>query len=94
MQRMRKTLVWSLLFALVVSLVPAGLVNTASAADKPTSYFTPDNKDLRNTVDLTLLNTANQISRTNVLQVTNANLVVTGTFTKVTSSTLGANVST
>lgn len=97
MQRMRKTLIWSLLFALVVSLVPAGLVNTASAADKPTSYFTPDNKDLRNTVDLTLApsdsaNSKIQISRTNVLQVTDANLKVSGTFTKVTSSTLGANV--
>ncbi|KAA1186928.1 S-layer homology domain-containing protein [Paenibacillus sp. B2(2019)] len=95
MQRMRKTFIWSLLFALVVTLVPAGLMNTAEAADKPTSYFTPDNKVLRNTVDLTLLpstTTTTQISRTNVLQVTDASLKVSGTYTKVTSSTLGANV--
>lgn len=95
MQRMRKTFIWSLLFALVVTLVPAGLMNTAEAADKPTSYFTPDNKVLRNTVDLTLLpstGTTTQISRTNVLQVTDASLKVSGTYTKVTSSTLGANV--
>lgn len=95
MQRMRKPFVWTLLFALIVSLIPTGLMNTAVAADtlKPTSYFTPDNTKLRNTVDLTLLPPAtNQISRTNVLQVTDASLPVTGTFTKVTSSTLGANV--
>lgn len=92
MQRMRKTFIWSLLFALVVSLFPVGLMDTAEAADKPTSYFTPDNKVLRNTVDLTLLPSSNQISRTNVLSVTDANLKVSGTFTKVTSSTLGANV--
>lgn len=95
MQRMRKPFVWTLLFALIVSLIPAGLMNTAVAADtlKPTSYFTPDNTKLRNTVDLTLLPPIEkQISRTNVLQVTDASLPVTGTFTKVTSSTLGANV--
>lgn len=57
MQRMRKPFVWTLLFALIVSLIPTGLMNTAVAADtlKPTSYFTPDNTKLRNTVDLTLL---------------------------------------
>lgn len=72
-------------------------MNIAAAADKPTSYFTPDNQKLRNTVDLTLLPPASssssaQIARGNVLQVTDASLTVTGTFTKVTSSTLGANV--
>ncbi|WP_379157191.1 S-layer homology domain-containing protein [Paenibacillus sp. sgz5001063] len=70
-------------------------MNTAVAATvvlKPTSYFTPDNTTLRNTVDLTLLPSTNQITRTNVLPVTDASLVVTGTFTKVTSSTLGASV--
>jgi len=99
MQRMKKTFLWTMLFALLVSLVPTGLVNTATAADilKPTSFFTPDNGVLRNTVDLTLLpqappSTKEQISRSNVLQVTDSNLVVTGTFTKVTGSTLGANV--
>ncbi|OMF91033.1 S-layer homology domain-containing protein [Paenibacillus sp. FSL R7-0337] len=97
MQRMRKTFIWTLLFALLVSLVPPGLMNIAAAADKPTSYFTPDNQKLRNTVDLTLLPPASssssaQIARDNVLQVTDASLTVTGTFTKVTSSTLGANV--
>ncbi|MFC3747544.1 S-layer homology domain-containing protein [Paenibacillus sp. GCM10012306] len=92
---MRKTLVWMLLSALLVSLFPVGLANTAFAADpvlKPTSYFTPDDTVLRNTVDLTMLSGAKQISRTNVLQVTDSNLLVTGTFTKVTGSTLGANV--
>lgn len=96
MQRMKKTFIWTLLFALLVSLVPPGLMNIAAAADKPTSYFTPDNQKLRNTVDLTLLPSSSvpslQIARDNVLQVTDASLTVTGTFTKVTSSTLGANV--
>ncbi|MEK4004030.1 S-layer homology domain-containing protein [Paenibacillus sp. FSL H3-0333] len=96
MQRMKKTFIWTLLLALLVSLVPPGLMNIAAAADKPTSYFTPDNQKLRNTVDLTLLPSSSvpslQIARDNVLQVTDASLTVTGTFTKVTSSTLGANV--
>lgn len=99
MQRTKKTLVWTMLIALLVSLVPAGLLSTAEAAVllKPTSYFTPDNANLRNTVDLLLTKPAQgsdkeQISRSNVLQVSDAELSVTGTYTKVTGSTVGATV--
>ncbi|XOI99544.1 S-layer homology domain-containing protein [Paenibacillus polymyxa] len=92
MQRTKKPLIWLMMVALVVSLIPAGLAPVASAADKLTSYFTPDVSDLRNTVDLTLTAGANQITREKVYKVTDAQQVITGTYTKVTGSTLGANI--
>lgn len=91
MQRTKKPMIWLMMVALVVSLIPAGLAPVASAADKPTSYFTPDVSELRNTVDLTLEGT-NQITREKVYKVTSAEQLITGTFTKVTGSTLGANI--
>lgn len=91
MQRTKKPMIWLMMVALVVSLIPAGLAPVASAADKQTSYFTPDVSDLRNTVDLTLEGT-NQVTREKVYKVTSAEQLITGTFTKVTGSTLGANV--
>lgn len=94
MQRTKKPIVWLMMVAMIVSLIPAGLVPTASAADKLTSYFTPDISDLRNTVDLTLTQTPEdkQLSRGNVYKVTDAEQIFTGTYRMVTDSTLGANV--
>lgn len=104
MQRLKKPFIWLTLLSLVITLLPAGLAPVAKAADgpglKPTSYFTPDIKELRNTVDLTLEpdqsgtpdNQKKQISRSNVYHVTESQLTVGGTFTKVTSSTLAVNV--
>lgn len=92
MQRTKKPMIWLMMVALVVSLIPAGLTPVASAADKPTSYFTPDISEFRNTVDLTLTAGANQITRDKVYKVTDAQQAITGTYTKVTGSTLGANI--
>ncbi|RRJ62321.1 S-layer homology domain-containing protein [Paenibacillus oralis] len=94
MLRKKTPLVWLLLLSLVISLVPIGLTPPAAQAAtlKPTSYFTPDTAELRNTVDLTLDKSGTQISRDNVYHVTEAQLTVEGTYTKVTSSTLTANV--
>ncbi|WP_422658597.1 S-layer homology domain-containing protein [Paenibacillus sp. EC2-1] len=92
MQRTKKPIVWLMMVAMIVSLIPAGLVPTASAADKLTSYFTPDISDLRNTVDLTLTQGNNQLGRGNVYKVTDAQQEITGTYRMVTDSTLGANV--
>ncbi|KKO51580.1 S-layer homology domain-containing protein [Paenibacillus sp. DMB20] len=92
MQRKRKPIIWLMMVALVVSLIPAGLTPVTSAADKPTSFFTPDISALRNTVDLTLTPGGNQIDRSKVYKVTEAQQTITGTYTMVTGSTLGANI--
>lgn len=97
MLRMKKPIVWLMLIALVVTLVPAGYAPVASAAGQ-TSYFTPDNAgnvQLKDTVGLKLSgNSANAdvLSRTSAFVVTGKEQVLTGTFTNVTGSTLGVNV--
>lgn len=89
MQRCKKPFIWLLLFTLIASLIPNAALPVAKAAgDKPTSYFTPDNKDLRNTVDLTLDKGSNQLTRENVYKVTVPQIKIKGTFSKVTNSTL------
>lgn len=92
MNRSKKPFIWLLLFTLIMSLFPNLAVLKAYAADGTgrTSYFTPDNTNLRDTVDLTLDKTSSdkQLSRENVYHVTVPRLEVTGTFSKVTSSTL------
>ncbi|WP_405170846.1 S-layer homology domain-containing protein [Paenibacillus sp. FSL H8-0280] len=97
MLRMKKPIVWLMLIALVVTLIPAGYAPVASAAGQ-TSYFTPDNAgnvQLKDTVGLKLSgNSANAdvLSRTSAFVVTGKEQVLTGTFTNVTGSTLGVNV--
>ncbi|WP_433707494.1 S-layer homology domain-containing protein [Paenibacillus illinoisensis] len=95
MQRTKKPMIWLMMVALVVSLIPAGLTPVASAAGQ-TSYFTPDNAanvQLKNTVGLKLSGTdSDSLSRSTAYVVTSSELAVTGTFTNVTGSTLGANV--
>lgn len=94
MQRIKRPMVWLLLVSLVISLFPPGLVSRAEAADYiSTSYFTPDITALKNTVQLKLEGSStNLITRENVYQVTDSKLTVTGTYTKVTGSTLNAKV--
>ncbi|MGV2964273.1 S-layer homology domain-containing protein [Paenibacillus sp. AGC30] len=95
MQRTKKPLIWLMMVALVVSLIPAGLAPVASAAGQ-TSYFTPDNTanvPLKSTVGLKMTGTGSDVlSRSTAFVVTSAEQAVTGTFTNVTGSTLGANV--
>ncbi|WP_237391997.1 S-layer homology domain-containing protein [Paenibacillus dendrobii] len=93
---MKKSFIWMILMALVVSIVPQGLAPVAHAdglPDAQTSYFTPDIKDIRNTVQLTQDGPDTTIiKRERLYHVTDSQLTVTGTFTKVTGSTLGVNV--
>lgn len=95
MQRTKKPLIWLMMVALVVSLIPAGLAPVASAAGQ-TSYFTPDNAgnvQLKDTVGLKLTGTGTDVlSRSTAFVVTGSEQPITGTFTNVTGSTLGANV--
>ncbi|WP_438348828.1 S-layer homology domain-containing protein [Paenibacillus sp. FA6] len=99
MQRIKKPFIWMLLLTLLVSIVQPGGMPTASAANVATSYFTPDIGALKDTVALTLRPEAKPggtfseiISRDNVYHVTDSDLTITGTFTKVTGSSLGVNI--
>jgi hypothetical protein len=94
MQRTKKPMIWLMMVALVVSLIPAGLAPVASAAGQ-TSYFTPDNAKLKSTVGLLLegedTNT-NKLTRENAYRVTNSEEPISGTFVNVSGSTLAVNV--
>ncbi|MBE9916776.1 S-layer homology domain-containing protein [Paenibacillus donghaensis] len=99
MQRMKKSFIWMVLMALVVSVMPQSIASVAYAdtlPDAPTSYFTPDISGIRNTVALkqeeTNSSSPDFISREKLYQVQDSQLAVTGTYTKVTGSTLGVNV--
>lgn len=92
MHRTKKPVIWLMMVALVVSMMPTGLGSVASAADKPTSFFTPDVSALRNTVDLQLLPGTNQLTRDKVYKVTDASQEITGTYNMVSGSTLGAEI--
>lgn len=95
MQRTKKPMIWLMMVALIVSLIPAGLAPVASAAGQ-TSYFTPDNTanvPLKSTVGLDLISTATDgLTRNNAYNVTSSEQIITGTFTNVTGSTLGVNI--
>ncbi|WP_338540833.1 S-layer homology domain-containing protein [Paenibacillus tundrae] len=94
MQRMKKPMIWLMMVALVVSLIPAGLAPVASAAGQ-TSYFTPDNTTLKDTVGLLLDaadNNVNKLTRERAYRVTNKEEAVSGTFVNVSGSTLAVNV--
>ncbi|MEO2209857.1 S-layer homology domain-containing protein [Paenibacillus amylolyticus] len=94
MQRTKKPIIWLMMVALVVSLIPAGLAPVASAAGQ-TSYFTPDNTTLKSTVGLLLDGKdtdTNKLTRERAYRVTNKEEAVSGTFVNVSGSTLAVNV--
>ena len=79
--------------ALVITLIPGGM---AKAADVTTTFFNPDNKELRESSKYRLDNSggdANPIlSRSGAYNVTNGVLTITGSYMKVAGSTLGVEV--
>lgn len=94
MQRTKKPMIWLMMVALIVSLIPAGLAPVASAAGQ-TSYFTPDNATLKGTVGLLLDGSdtdTNKLTRERAYRVTNKEEAVSGTFVNVSGSTLAVNV--
>lgn len=75
--------------ALVITLIPGGLVRAAEV----TSFFSPDIQSLRNTSGLKLTTgSGTQLSRETAYKVTSANLSVSGTYFKVSGSTLSAQI--
>lgn len=96
MLRFKRPFVWLLLAALIVSMFPGKYAPHAAAAT--TTYFSPDDLKLRDTV---LLNpnvlstdtvTTGLISRSSVYQTTNQTLAITGTYSQVTSNTMKVTV--
>lgn len=94
MQRSKRALVWLTIAALVVTLMPFGFAQKASAAS---TYFIPDIASLNNTaqrVTDSALATADNplISRENVYSTTTGTLTITGTFSYVTSTSMSVKV--
>jgi len=97
MQRTRKTYVWIMLIAMIVSLFPAGLTKQAYAeGGTKATYFIPDDLTLRQsallTTDAKVKDDPNQINRTNVYVSNTANLSFTGVYSHVSDNTLKVKV--
>lgn len=78
-------------FMLVVTLMPTGLIQKASAANAAT-YFIPDSSRLRDTAQLSTGSTGTLLTRDRAFNVTNANLTITGTYSNVSGSTMGVKI--
>ncbi len=91
MQRFRKPIVWLMLAALIITLLPSGFVQRASAAQG--NYFIPDDLTLRNTTSLTLTSGPDQIARDNRMYTTTTPaLTFSGTYSQVTEDSLKVKV--
>lgn len=98
MLRFKRSFVWLLMAALIVSMFPGHYTPLAQAAT--TSYFSPDDLTLQKTVLLdptvvatsTNTNPAGLITRSSVLLTTNPTLKITGTYSQVTASTMKVTV--
>lgn len=92
MQRLKKPFIWLTLLSLVITLLPASFTPVAKAALSSTTYFSPDILDIRKTVGLKTSGTANLISRDNVYVVTTPTLTINGTYSKVSGTSLKAQI--
>ncbi|AIQ61299.1 S-layer homology domain-containing protein [Paenibacillus borealis] len=94
MLRFKRPFVWLLLAALIVSMFPGKYTPLAAAAT--TTYFSPDELKLRDTVvldpNVITAGAEGLISRSSVYLTTNQNLSITGTYSQVTSSTMKVTV--
>ncbi|ASA24513.1 S-layer homology domain-containing protein [Paenibacillus donghaensis] len=89
MQRIKRPFVWLLLAAMIVSMFPGRYMPTAAAAS--TTYFSPDDLSLRNTVSLDP-NITDSITRDHVYKTSSQTLNITGTYAQVTASTMKVTV--
>ncbi|MCJ8012774.1 S-layer homology domain-containing protein [Paenibacillus sp. KQZ6P-2] len=93
MQRIKKTSVWIMLVAMIVSLFPVGLTKQAFAdGGTVATYFIPDDLALRQTALLTTDSTGTQIDRQNIFTSNSATLSFTGVYSHVSDSTLKVKV--
>lgn len=95
MQRLKKPFIWLTLLSLVITLLPASLTPVAKAAGSDlisTTYFSPDILDIRKTVSLKTSGNDNLISRDNVYVVTSPTLTINGTYSKVSGTSLKAQI--
>ncbi|GGH32871.1 S-layer homology domain-containing protein [Paenibacillus segetis] len=96
MQRFKKPLVWLSLLSLLISLIPAMGVggSEAYAADlKATTYFAPDDRDILKTANLELGAIGNGTDLRQKVKVTySPTIAITGSYSKVSSDTLSAQV--
>ncbi|MFE4712094.1 S-layer homology domain-containing protein [Paenibacillus sp. NPDC056722] len=97
MQRFKRPFVWLLLAALLVTMFPGRYTPVATAATASTTYFSPDDLLLRNTISLKqdVVKTPGDttdpeglISRTSAYKTSNQTLTITGTYSQVTSTTM------
>ncbi|GIP51580.1 S-layer homology domain-containing protein [Paenibacillus vini] len=92
MQRFRKLFLWFVMATLLITLIPPGMVQKASAATAA-NYFIPDDVTLRNTSLLTLGPGSDQIQRDSRMYLTtSATVDFSGTYSHVTEETLKVKV--
>jgi len=92
MQRIKRSIVWLMLTAMLVTLLPAGLARPAYAAPSAATYFIPDIVEFRSTALLTTEPGASQITRDNVYKTSNPALTITGVYSHVSKDTLSVKI--
>ncbi|WP_150270551.1 S-layer homology domain-containing protein [Paenibacillus tepidiphilus] len=99
MLRLKRPLVWLLMVALVVTMFPGKFTPLATAATATTTYFSPDDLTLRNTISLSQdiapagdPSAVYNITRESVFKTNNPNFTITGTYAQVTASTMKVTV--
>ncbi|WP_151733741.1 S-layer homology domain-containing protein [Paenibacillus tengchongensis] len=95
MQRIKRPFLWLVMAAMIITLFPAGLIQPVSAAGlTSTTYFSPDNLDLRKTIQLTQTSgtQATDLNRDTAYKTSSPTLSITGTYSQVTSTTMTVTV--
>ncbi|HEY4390763.1 MAG TPA: S-layer homology domain-containing protein [Paenibacillus sp.] len=98
MQRFKKAFVWFVLSALIVTLIPTGLLPEAKAASgttpNGTTYFSPDIMGIRNTANMKIDDLAQpgQNLRDSVYVTNNNVLSISGAYSKVSGDSLKAQI--
>ncbi|OAB37659.1 hypothetical protein PMSD_08870 [Paenibacillus macquariensis subsp. defensor] len=94
MQRFKKSIVWIGLLSLIMGLFPIGTFSTASAADLvSTTYFAPEDRAILATANLDPNTIGNGSDLRTKVKVTNSpTIAISGTFSKVSSNSLSAQI--
>ncbi|EES74763.1 hypothetical protein POTG_01043 [Paenibacillus sp. oral taxon 786 str. D14] len=94
MQRLKKPFIWLTLLVLIAGMFPVGAASTVHAADEnSTSFFYPDDREILNTANYALSDIGNDSNLRTKVKVTNSPTIkITGTYSKVTGTTLTAQI--
>lgn len=90
MQRIKRPFLWLMMAAMLLTMIPNGFTQPTAAALSSTTYFSPDDLDLRATISLS--QTTGSLTRDTAYVTTSSTLSITGTYSLVTASSMSVTV--